>query len=81
LINNTCEIFKASGSSRNFYDLGIKLVYNKEGSKFKYWVEGVNVLNMNNPEIVEISSSNNIFSVDVISRLSGFAEVGLSYQF
>jgi len=80
-INNTYEIFKASGSSRNFYDLGIKLVYNKEGSKFKYWVEGVNVLNMNNPEIVEISSSNNIFSVDVISRLSGFAGVGLSYQF
>lgn len=80
-IYNTYEIFKASGSSRNFYDLGFKFVYNKEGSKFKYWVEGINVLNMNNPEIVEISSGNNMFSVDVISRLSGFTGFGLSYQF
>ncbi|MFW0717200.1 carboxypeptidase regulatory-like domain-containing protein [Pedobacter sp. N23S346] len=80
-INNTYEIFKASGSSRDFYNLGIKLAYNKEGSKFKYWVEGVNILNMNNPEIIEISSSNNMFSVDVISRLSGFVGFGVSYQF
>lgn len=36
---------------------------------------------MNNPEIVEISSGNNMFSVDVISRLSGFTGFGLSYQF
>lgn len=80
-INNAYEIFKASGSSRDFYDLGIKIIYNKENSKFKYWIEGVNVLNMNNPEIIEISSSNNIFSVDVISRLSGYVGFGLSYQF
>ena len=80
-INNAYEMFEAGASNRNFYDLGIKLVYNKEGSKLKYWVEGVNILNINNPEIIEISSSNNTFSVDVISRLSGFAGFGLSFQF
>ncbi|MFD2286456.1 TonB-dependent receptor [Pedobacter petrophilus] len=80
-INNAYEIFKANGSKRYFYDLGVKLIYNKDGSKFKYWMEGVNILNMNNPEIIEISSNNNTFSVDVISRLSGYVGFGLSYQF
>ncbi len=80
-INNSYEMFKTSGSKRSFYDLGVKLIYNKGGSKFKYWLEGVNILNLNNPEIIEISSSNNIFAVDVISRLSGYIGAGFSHEF
>lgn len=80
-INNSYETFKTTSSDRSFYDLGFKLLYDKNESKFRYWIEGVNILNMNNPEIIDITSGNNLFSMDVIRRMSGYIGIGASYEF
>ena len=80
-IYNSYEKFKTVNSERSFYDLGFKFMYDKPHSKFNCWIEGVNILNLNNPEIMEISSNSNVFSVDVIKRLSGYMGIGVSYSF
>ncbi|PVH24158.1 carboxypeptidase-like regulatory domain-containing protein [Sphingobacterium corticibacter] len=79
-IDNIFESYKSNAVTRNFYNLGAKIMYDKKSAKVKYWLQGVNILNINNPEIIKIASSNNIFSTDIIRRLAGYAGLGVSYE-
>ena len=79
-VDNIFEIFQSNEMTRRFYNLGAKIIFDKKSTKIKYWIEGVNILNINNPEIIKIASSNNIFSTDIIRRLAGYTGIGISYK-
>lgn len=78
---NSYENYRAGATERGFYNLGFKLIYSKEKSKLKYWIEGFNVLNMNNPEIVQMTTSHNMFATEILSRLSGYVGAGITIDF
>ncbi len=80
-IKNTYEIYNTAGIQRKFYNLGFKLLYDNPDSKLKYWIKGNDVLNISHPELVTITTDNNMFARNVISQLAGYIGIGFSYKF
>jgi len=80
-IYNSYEFIKTRSSNTDFYNLGIKFMYDKKTEKYKYWVEGKDILNLNTSRIENISSEDNIFSVNTFSRLTGYIGIGISREF
>lgn len=79
-INNSYEQFYTSDTRRNYYDLGGKIMYQKAGNRMRYWAEGVNLLNIRNPEIIQIYAQQNQLSTDVIQRIAGYIGLGISVE-
>lgn len=79
-IKNRYEIYHTAGIQRKFYNLGFKFLYDSPHSKLKYWIKGNDILNISHPELVTITTDNNMFSQNVISQLAGYVGIGLSYE-
>lgn len=80
-INTAHENYRSAATYRSFLNLGMKIYYKQKMNKWKYWIAGDNILNVNNPESIEITSDHNVFSIDVIKRLSGYVGLGVSVDF
>lgn len=80
-INNALSYYKTSNIERNFHQLDFKLRYNKNSSKFSYWLSGENILNITNVQIAEATATQNSFSRSMIYRIPGYIGVGISYDF
>lgn len=80
-IDNVYEIYKATSVNRKFYNLGLKIYYDRKDSNLKYWIEGSNMLNIDAFDKIEISADNNIFAVDIVRKLSGYIGAGVSFEF
>lgn len=80
-VYNSYETYQAGSDQRRFYNLGFKLIYSQENSKIKYRIEGTNILRLNNPEIVQVATANNMFSTDIFSRLPGYLGIGIDIGF
>lgn len=77
-IDNAYEQFTAQAFSSNFYNLGIKLKY--KSKKMRYWLEGNNLLYINNAQIIKASSTNNILSTEIVNRLAGYIGFGIGFD-
>lgn len=80
-INNALSYYKTSNTERNFHQLDFELRYNKDSSKFSYWISGENMLNIADIQIAEALSVQNSFSRNVTYRMPGYIGVGISYDF
>ena len=78
---NNYEIFRTQNNERTIWNMSFKLRYKKEKSPLRYWVEGVNILNLTNPEVIEVLTTTNIFERNILSRIAGFIGFGISYDF
>lgn len=82
-INNSFVHYKTNtGNNRRFYNLGFRLDFKKNKSnKLAFWVEGDNILNTQNPEIIDVYNSGNMLSQSIILQLSGYIGGGVSFDF
>ncbi|XLS30074.1 carboxypeptidase-like regulatory domain-containing protein [Flavobacteriaceae bacterium M23B6Z8] len=80
-LSNNYEIFQSNDEERSFFNFGFRSSYHKEDSSFRFFLEGNNVFNLSNPEVIEIRSDNNIFERNVLSRLAGYIGFGITYEF
>jgi hypothetical protein len=77
-IDNSYENFKSESVSTRFYNLGVKFRYRPK--KVGFWLEGNNLLNINNPQVIKVSASNNILSTEIVNRLSGYIGFGIGFE-
>jgi len=77
-IDNTYENFSTQEVSTNFYNLGFRVKY--KAKKFRYWVEGNNILNINNAQVIKVSTTNNILSTEIVNRLAGYIGLGIGFE-
>jgi hypothetical protein len=80
-VNNAIAYFKTSTIERNFHQLDLELRYNKDSSKFSYWVSGDNILNIESAQIVEAIAMQNSISRTIIDQMPGYIGAGVSYDF
>jgi hypothetical protein len=78
-ISNAYEKFRSQSVATQFYNLGVKIRYRPK--KWSYWLEGNNLLNLNNPQVIKAAASNNILSTEIVSRLAGYIGFGLGFDF
>jgi hypothetical protein len=46
----------------------------------KFWIEGNNILNINNAQILKFTSKKNFTSTEVINRLAGYIGLGVGFN-
>lgn len=80
-IDQVYETYNTTNTNRNFYNLGFKLFYDRKDSNFNYWIEGVNMLNIDTFDKVEISAEHNSLATDIVRRLPGYIGGGISFEF
>ena len=80
-VNNSVAYFRTSTIKRNFYQLDFEVKYNKDSSKFSYWLSGDNILNISSAQVVEAITRQNSISRTVINQIPGYIGVGVSYEF
>ena len=79
LLSNTYESFTTTSSNRKYNNLSCQFSYTREASKFSFWVNAVNLLNLENPELKALSSTNNMFATEIITRMPGYIGIGIGY--
>lgn len=79
-LDNSLEHFSTTDSERQFFKTDFKLTCKKPKTRFKYWIEGNNIFNISNPEIIATSNSNNSFSRETITRLAGYIGFGIGFE-
>jgi len=77
-IDHSFEKFITKIETTNFYNLSFKLNY--KTNKMKFWIEGNNILNINNAQILKFTSKNNFTSTEVINRLAGYIGLGVGFN-
>lgn len=79
-LKNSYEFYKSGSISRDKYNLGLKVIYRKEHTPWKFWIEGYDILNISGSEIVETSTDDNILQKEIYHKLPGYAGIGISYS-
>lgn len=81
-LNSTYFIFQSSAfKSNTIFDLGFKVNY-KANSKFEYFINSSNVLNLNNTFSKNTFTSNETFVEQTfVSSLNGFINFGLKFSY
>lgn len=79
ILENLLERYKSEDLTTQFNNLNFKIV--KKNKKIKYWLEGNNILNLNNQKIINIYNKNNFIATDIVNRLAGYLGLGLGYNF
>jgi hypothetical protein len=77
-IDHSFEKFITKIETTNFYNLSFKLNY--KTNKMKFWIEGNNILNINNAQVLKFTSKNNFTSTEVINRLAGYIGLGVGFN-
>ncbi len=77
-IDHSFEKFITKIETTNFYNLSLKLNY--KTNKMKFWIEGNNILNINNAQVLKFTSKNNFTSTEVINRLAGYIGLGVGFN-
>jgi hypothetical protein len=77
-IDHSFEKFISKIETTNFYNLSFKLNY--KTNKMKFWIEGNNILNINNAQVLKFTSKNNFTSTEVINRLAGYIGLGIGFN-
>lgn len=80
-LGNKLAHYKASNIKRDYYQLDFELRHHSSQSKFQYWVSGENILNIENPEILEAVATQNVISRNIVYSMPGYIGLGVSYDF
>lgn len=80
-LNSSNTSFKTDDSKRNLFQMSPNLRYSKSNSNWEYYVEGHNIFNLKNPEILTNLSGPGYTLQTVTGTLNGYVNFGTKYKF
>lgn len=79
--NNQYHIATSSGLENNFWELNYKLHYQKPASKWSFYIEADNFLNLHGNKVLSSAERENYFETLQNQRLAGYVGIGAVYHF
>ncbi len=80
-INNSIEFYDVNGLQNNFIRINPSIHYKTKDKKWKFFIKGQDILNINTNYIVENAIYENYFEEKTISTMGGFIITGMTYKF
>ncbi len=81
IINSSVELYKTKKSEKQLYTVSPSLYYKTKNKKWKFYIKGQDILNLNKNYIIENIAYNNYFEERTVSTIGGFMIAGLVYKF
>ncbi len=81
IINASIELYKTNTLEKQLYTISPSLYYKTNNKKWKFYIKGQDILNLNKNYIIENIAYNNYFEERTVSTIGGFIIAGLVYKF
>ncbi len=80
-INSSLEAYKTNTLEKQLYNISPSVYYKTKNKKWKFYLKGQDILNLNKNYIIENIAYNHYFEDRTVSILGGFIIAGLVYKF
>ena len=80
-LNSNVSLYKGLNTTRTIYNIGPRLRFSKEKSKWNFYLTGDNIFNLNNKTIIENNSSPSYSEQKTTSILDGYIVFGSKLKF
>ncbi len=80
-VKSSIEFYRTSTLEKQLYTLSPNLSYKTKNKKWKFYIKGQDILNLNKNYIIENIAYNNYFEERTVSTIGGFMIAGLVYKF
>ncbi len=80
-LNNSMEFYSINGLQSHFIRISPKIHYKTKDKKWKFYVKGQDILNINTNYVVENAIYDNYIEEKTLSTMAGYIIGGLTYKF
>lgn len=80
-INTAAELYKTQTLAKQLYIFGANLYYKTENNKWKFYIKGKDLLNLNHNFVIKNLVYDNFFEESTTSTMGGYVVAGLTYKF